>query len=94
MSTSNLVSLDWRNAPSTADIIERICRLFSDLDQRNEVNLCLSSSTAKGAVSLVAQDDGTAMLRRHNNRVSRTVSSRFDTLLRMFRALGTISLAS
>jgi len=32
MSTGELVSLDWRDAPSSCEIVERIEQLFTTLD--------------------------------------------------------------
>ena len=69
MSSSDFVSIDWRNAPSTSEIIDLIIKFFSDLDERGEVSMCLSNSTAKSAVCLLEQD-GVETIRRRNNTVS------------------------
>jgi len=63
------VSLDWRDAPSSSEIVERIEQLFTTLDEQGTVSLCLSHSNAKGAICLVEQDGG-AIIRRRNNLVS------------------------
>lgn len=69
MSTEELVSLDWRDAPSCSEIVGRLIKLFSDLDENGTVSLCLSQSNAKGAICLI-QQDGEAIIRRRNNLVS------------------------
>lgn len=73
MSTENFVSLDWRSAPSSSKIVERIEKLFTTLDQKGTVSLCLSNSKAKRAICLVEQG-GEAMIRRRDNLVSQSAS--------------------
>ncbi len=73
MSTENLVSLDWRDAPSSSEIVERIKDLFTTLDQKGTVSLCLSNSKAKSAICLVEQG-GQATIRRRDNQVSQSAS--------------------
>lgn len=73
MSTENCVSLDWRSAPSSSEIVKQIEKLFTTLDQEGTVSLCLSNTKAKDAVSLIEQG-GQAMIRRKDNQVSQPTS--------------------
>ncbi|KAG7009733.1 hypothetical protein G7Y79_00001g000050 [Physcia stellaris] len=69
MSSEEFISMDWRSAPTTSEIIERIEKLLYHLDQNGSVSLCLSNTTAKGAL-VYRRVDGNKMLQR---RIKQTV---------------------
>jgi len=88
MSTEEFVSLDWRSAPSSSEIVKQIEKLFTTLDEKGTVSLCLSNSKAKSAICLVEQGDDAIMIRRRENLVSQPASLAVAILL-----ADTISLA-
>ncbi len=88
MATLEFVSLDWRSAPSSSEIVKQIEKLFTTLDEKGTVSLCLSNSKAKSAICLVEQGDDAIMIRRRENLVSQPASLAVAILL-----ADTISLA-
>ncbi|KAG6988488.1 hypothetical protein G7Y79_00072g097500 [Physcia stellaris] len=64
------LSLDWREAPTTSQIVARIERLFTELDANRAVGLRLSSTTAKGAVVL-EELDGVHLFLRKDEKITR-----------------------
>ena len=68
--SDNFLSLDWRNAPPSKEIIHRLERVFTDVDDKTKsgTTLRLSQSTAKNAFSVVERN-GHPIVMRHDNPV-------------------------
>ena len=58
-----ILSLNWRQAPPTSQIISKIEGLFTELDSQQVVSLRLSSTTAKDAV-VFGEKDGVRLFLR------------------------------
>lgn len=69
MSTLNILYLDWRDAPKTAEIVDKIHRLLYQIDAGGIVHLRLEHTTAANVANL-EEDDGVTMLRRRDHTVS------------------------
>ena len=70
----SFLSLDWRDAPSKKDIIDRLLTHLNDLDTHGQVSVRLSSTPAKNVVVL-AEKDGVQALRRREKVTRRKVNT-------------------
>ena len=64
--SANLLSLDWRSAPSATEVVDRLHKLFTEVDDHGGANLRLSQSSAKTAFSVVARNGHPTVMRRDN----------------------------
>lgn len=69
MEKHSFIDLDWRNAPKTSTVKDRLLTLLQDLDENAEALMTLAMSNARGAVVLRTDEDGVAGIRRRNNPV-------------------------
>ncbi|KAL8899133.1 MAG: hypothetical protein Q9207_006351, partial [Kuettlingeria erythrocarpa] len=74
MSSSNIMNLDWRNSLRSTDIMKAIERLFTDGDERGEMNMIFSQSKAQGIFNL-EQYDGALMVIRRGRSYKRKVDN-------------------
>ncbi|KAL9577322.1 MAG: hypothetical protein Q9212_006439 [Teloschistes hypoglaucus] len=78
------IQLDWRNAPKTSTVKDRISKLLQDLDQNGEALMTIGTSNAGGAVVLHIDEDGVAGIRRRNNPTKRKFDSNIDYFFQLF----------
>ena len=88
--SQSYISLDWRQAPSTTQTIDRIHSLLTHLDANGELSIRLSESRGPMSVSLVEQD-GKQMILRTDYRTVRKGKSQLLYFSRMYSMTCTIS---